>query len=89
MTEGRQVQDFIKSQQKTAREAFEELDYQLVRDDKHFLKYERNWDNVKFVVVFDKYLESYTSYEKANSRFFIDAELNKVIQHQLRELGWL
>lgn len=73
----------------SAEELFKVLGFEIVRNDRHFLKYERNWYDIKFVLIFDKYDESYTSYCRAYSRFFIDKELNKVIQHQLRELGWL
>lgn len=72
-----------------AKDKFEELDYHIVRDDKHFLKYEKVCNNTKFVVAFDKYDQSFTNYSNAYSRFFIDAKLNEAIQLQLQEFGWL
>lgn len=88
MTEGRQVQDFIKSQKKTARERFEEAGWtykEYIEAYYHGIEYSKD----DLIITFDISEKGISSSSKYDSLFIIDMETLKLIIAQCKELRWL
>ena len=73
---------------KTAKEMFEDMGYELVSQDLTIIRYEKDFDIIKFNLS-DNTIEGYDDwyYEKPFNQ--IDMKELKAINKQVEELGWL
>lgn len=72
----------------TAKEMFEELGYDEIKNDCYYLDYACG-DNV---ISFCKKLKTYASYcsgDKHSTCVYINVEEHNAITNQMKELGWL
>lgn len=87
-TRGKEIQDFIKSQKKTARQMFEEAGYKYTycendENDDECIDY---YDDKKYQsIVFRLRKKRYAVYGTIG----VDMETHKLIVAQCKELGWL
>ena len=88
MTRGKEVQDFIKENKKTARERFIEAGYSFGFDYYGRIIYAISKVNNNKIVMFDLEDREY-SVRFNDDATYVDAKLHKLITYQLEELGWL
>ena len=87
-TRGKEVQDFIKENKKTAREMFEDNGWEQTKYDNKVIMYEISIGAFRYTIEFDLVCEVYI-YRCGNVCEIVDMTTHKLIQYQLEELGWL
>ena len=81
---------------RSAKEMFEELGYKLYSDNEHKIRYIRDFQSrykpdfieVEFFKYNKSFIVSHTWDDNENANF-VKMNLNKAIQQQLKELGWI
>lgn len=73
---------------KSARELFEELGYDLVREDKEYLKYQKHQG---YTIEFDLLEQTFYAYDDYMQYSCIDINIKELqaINQMVNELGWL